>query len=74
MQRVLVARVRARRDAAVQHCFEYLGCWHTDFEPEGSVRSVVLYEGVLPEAAPCMHACMYVCSMYGHIAEYGSTE
>ena len=53
-QRVVVARARARRDAAVQHCLEYLGSEHPYFELEGSARSVVLFEGILPEAAPCV--------------------
>ena len=51
-QRVVVARVRAPRGAAVQHCFEYLGSSHPDYELERSARSVVQFEGVLPEAAP----------------------
>ena len=51
-QRVVVARARTPHDAAVQHCLEYLGSEHPDFELEGSVRSVVQFEGVLPEAAP----------------------
>ena len=51
-QRVVVALARAPRDAAVQHCLEYLGSYHPDFELEGSTRSVVQFEGVLPEAAP----------------------
>ena len=51
-QRVVVARSRAPRDAAVQHCLEYLGSEHSDSEHEGSARSVVQFEGVLPEAAP----------------------
>ena len=53
-QRVVVARARAPRDAAVQHCLEYLGSSHPDFKVEGSARSVVQFEGVLPEAAPCV--------------------
>ena len=53
-QRVVVARARARRDATVQNCLDYLGSKHPDFELEGSVRSVVLFEGVLTEAAPCV--------------------
>ena len=40
-QRVVVYAFRAPRDAAVQHCLEYLGSEHPDFELEGSVRSVV---------------------------------
>ena len=40
-QRVVVARARAPRDAAVQHCLEYLGSKHPDFELEGSARSIV---------------------------------
>ena len=53
-QRVVVARARAPHDTAVQHCLEYLGSSHPDFEVEGSARSVVQFEGVLPEAAPCV--------------------
>ena len=51
-QRVVVARARDPRGAALQHCLEYLGSLHPDFELEGSARSVVLFERVLPEAAP----------------------
>ena len=50
-QCVAVARARAPRDPAVQHCLEYLGSSHPDFE--GSPRSVVQFEVVLPEAALC---------------------
>ena len=53
-QHVVVARARPPRDAAVQHCLEYLGSSHPDFKLEGSARSVVQFEGVLPEAAPCV--------------------
>ena len=54
-QRLVVARARAPRDAAVQHCLEYLGSEHPEFELEGSARSVVQFEGVLlPEVAPCV--------------------
>ena len=53
-QGVVVARARAPRDAAVQHCLERLGSQHPDFELEGSARSVVQFEAVLPEAAPCI--------------------
>ena len=53
-QRVVGACVRAPRDAAVQHYLEYLGSEHPDFELEGSTRSVVQFEGILPEAAPCV--------------------
>ena len=53
-QGVVVARARAPRDAAVQHCLERLGSQHPDFELEGSARSVVQFEGVLPEAVPCI--------------------
>ena len=42
------------RDAAVQHCRECLGSSHPDFELEGSARSVVQFDDVLPEAAPCL--------------------
>ena len=53
-QRVVVARARAPRDAAVQHCLEYLGSEHPDFELEGSARSVVQFDGILPEATSCV--------------------
>ena len=53
-QRVVVARARVPRDAAEQHCLEYRGSEHPDLELEGSARSVVQFEGVLPEAAPCV--------------------
>ena len=53
-QRVVVARAQASRDAAVQHCLDYLGSEHPDFELEGSTRPVVQFEGVLPKAAPCV--------------------
>ena len=53
-QRVVVACAQAPCDAAVQHCLEYLGSEHPDFDLEGSARSVVQFEGVLPEAAPCV--------------------
>ena len=53
-QRVVVACARAPRDAVVQRCLEYLGSEHPDFELEGSARSVVQFEGILPEAAPCV--------------------
>ena len=56
VQRVVEARARAPRDAAVQHYLEYLGSEHPDFELEGSTRSVVWFGGVLPGAAPCV-AC-----------------
>ena len=53
-QCVAVARARDPRGAVVQHCLEYLGSEHPDFELEGSPRSVVQLEGVLPEAVPCV--------------------
>ena len=53
-QGVVVARTRAPRDAAVQHCIINLGSEHLGFELEGSARSVVMFESVLPEAAPCV--------------------
>ena len=53
-QRVVVARAGASRDAAVQHSLEYPGSEHLEFELEGGARSVVEFEGVLPEAAPCV--------------------
>ena len=51
-QDVVVARARAPRDAAVQLCLEYFGFQHPDLELEGSARSIVQFEGILPEAAP----------------------
>ena len=53
-QRIVMARARAPRDTAVQHCLEYLGCSHPEFELEGSARSFVQFKGVLPEATPCV--------------------
>ena len=50
----IMARAQAPRDAVVQHCLEYLGSWHSDFELQGSAWSVVQFNGVLPEAAPCV--------------------
>ena len=54
VQHVVVARARAARDAAVQHCLVYLGSEHPELELEGSTRLVVQFEGILPEAAPCV--------------------
>ena len=54
VQRVVVARARAPRDAAVQHCVEYTGAEYPDFEVEWSARSVVQFKGLLPEAVPCV--------------------
>ena len=51
-QSVVVARTRAPRDAAIQHCIDNLGSSHPEFELEGSAQSVVQFEGVLPKAAP----------------------
>ena len=53
-QCIVVVSARTPRDAAVQHCLEYLGSYHPDFELEGSARSVVQFENILPEAAPCV--------------------
>ena len=53
-QCVAVLRARVPRDEAVQHCLEYHGSEYPEFEPEGSARSVVQFEGVLQEAAPCV--------------------
>ena len=50
----VVARAQALRDAAVQYFFEYIGSLHPNFELEGSARSVVQFDGVLPKAAPCV--------------------
>ena len=51
-QRVVVTRARAPRDTAVQHCLEYFGFQHSDLELKGGARSVVQFEGILPETAP----------------------
>ena len=60
-QRAVVARARAPCEAAVQHRLKYLGSEHPDFELAGSARSVVQFEGVLPEAAPCVaYALIYL--------------
>ena len=40
-QRVVMARTRAPRDAAVQHCIDYVGSEQPDFEIEEGARSVV---------------------------------
>ena len=53
-QRIVMARARASRDAAVQLCFECLASQHPYYELEGGARLVVQFEGVLPEAAPCV--------------------
>ena len=53
-QRVVGARARAPRDAAIQHYLEHLGSEHPKFELEGSAWSVVQFDGALPEAAPCV--------------------
>ena len=53
-QRVVVARGRAPRDAVVQNCLQNLGFEHPDLKLEGSARSVIQSEGVLPKAAPCV--------------------
>ena len=37
---------------ANQLCLEYFGFQHPDLELEGGARSVVQFEGILPEAAP----------------------
>ena len=52
VQRVVVARARAPRDVAVQLFLEYLGSEHPGFDFEEKDRSVVKFEGVVPEAAP----------------------
>ena len=56
-QRVVVTRARASRNAAVQHCLEYLDPEHPDFEFEESARSDVQFEGALSEAAPMRCVC-----------------
>ena len=53
-QRVVGERARAPCDAAVKYCLEYIGPKHLEFELEGRTRSVVQFEGLLPEAAPCV--------------------
>ena len=41
-QRVVVARARAPHDATVQHCLEYLGSEHPNFELKGSAVIFIL--------------------------------
>ena len=53
-QRVVGARARAPRDAVAQHCLEYLGSEHPDFELEWSAWSVVRFEAGILEASPCV--------------------
>ena len=64
-QRVVVAR--APRGAAIQHCLEYLGSSHLNFELEGSARSAVQFEGVLPEAAPMSCVCAGLSRRHGRV-------
>ena len=52
LEQRIVARARAPCYAIVQYYLEYLGSQHPGFELERSARSVVQFEGVLPEAAP----------------------
>ena len=52
VQRVVVPRARAPRNAAIQHCLQYFGFQHPHLELERGARSVVQFEGILPEAAP----------------------
>ena len=59
VQRVVVARARAPRDAIMEHYLEYLGSWHPTFMLEERAWSVVQSESVLPKAAPCV-ACVPV--------------
>ena len=69
-QCVVVARARAPRDAAVQHCFEYLESEHPDFDLGGSARSVVQFEGVLSKAAPCVtHALVDLDGQVGIVVD-----
>ena len=51
-KRVVVARARAPRGAAVPHCLEDPSSEHIDLELEGDAPSVVQFESVLPKAAP----------------------
>ena len=36
----------------IQYCLEYFGFQHPDLELNGGARSVVQFDGILPEAAP----------------------
>ena len=53
-ERLLVPHARAPCDAAVQQCRKYFYFSHPDFELEARARSVVQFEGIAPEAAPCV--------------------
>ena len=49
-QRIVLTRTRAPRDSRTTCCFDFLSSKHPDFELEGSARSVVKFEVVLPKA------------------------
>ena len=66
-QRVVVARVRAPRDAAVQHCLEYLGPEHLGFELEGSARSAVTVVSLLCSADWAMPTGCQPCRNKYHV-------
>ena len=52
---------------------EYFGSEHPDFELEGNARSVVQFEGVLPEAAPCVtHASIDLDGQVGIVIDVPS--
>ena len=54
-QRVLLARARAPRDAAVQYYLESTSALSIRIlSSRGVLGGVVQFEGVLPEAAPCV--------------------
>ena len=47
-------RAGAPHDAAVQHCPEYLGSYHPEFELEEGAPSVLQFVDVRLKAAPCV--------------------
>ena len=53
-QRVVGARARAPRDAAVHHFVEYLESQCSEFALDGGTGLIARFESVLPEAEPCV--------------------
>ena len=74
-QPIVVARPRAPRDAVVQHCLEYPGFEHPNFELDGSARSgVVQFEGVFPESySSSVYAPIDLDGQVGIVGDFGCT-
>ena len=61
-QRVVVARARAPRDTAVQHCLEYFAFQHPDLELEGGARSISMDRSAWGLMFPSRYTkCALVC-------------